>query len=498
MDEMPASPTRDTTSIPQPGPQLDPRSTAAFAVLWIAIVATGWAPLEGHSGVSRLYYPVDSAERVTSRDLELAESIERSPDLERSLLQGLHGTLDEALGGSIRIQRELVAELAEGRVAVEDPEALDRARARLSLLLAETGSLAEALEIAGAMAAPAAFAAALQEAYSEQELSRDSDGGNSTFAQAGLFDWYFDRARIARALGAGEVERADATEARLLERGARWKRRSLAVFGANFALVVLGTGLVATRLRRVREIFGSSGAVPPWSLATGLGVFVRGDCWNRLYFLCIPYLDRIPILGPQLAGSAAVELLHTWATLFAALPLLWLVHRHLLAPTRSRAVEVFGIRRPGLRAARVVRVSLVAISVDLIGAYVLGWATWGLGIQSNWAEGFDEMLVWGSFAQAMLTSTDYVLWTPVMEELAFRGVLYFSLRRSLGATSAALLTATFFALMHLYSLPGFLVMLWSGFVWALAFERVHSLLPGIAAHAVYNALFVLGLVLLYR
>ena len=39
---------------------------------------------------------------------------------------------------------------------------------------------------------------------------------------------------------------------------------------------------------------------------------------------------------------------------------------------------------------------------------------------------------------------------------------------------------------------------WSGFVWAIAFERAGSLLPGLAAHAVYNGLYLVGFVLLYR
>ena len=39
---------------------------------------------------------------------------------------------------------------------------------------------------------------------------------------------------------------------------------------------------------------------------------------------------------------------------------------------------------------------------------------------------------------------------------------------------------------------------WSGLVWALAFERLRSVVPGIAAHAVYNLLYVAELLLLYR
>jgi membrane protease YdiL (CAAX protease family) len=275
-------------------------------------------------------------------------------------------------------------------------------------------------------------------------------------------------------------------------------RRSVSVFAANLGLVALGAALLATRLRGVRALLTGERAGPTWTLEDGIGVFIRGDCWNRLYFVGIAYLDQLPLIGSRLADSWPGELLQIWATLFASLPLLWLVQRHLLAPNRQSAWRTFGFGQSGGHFLRILRVGLVAISIDLTGTYAIGWSTWGLGVESAWSEGFDEMLVWGSPTAALLTSIDYVLWAPVLEELGFRGVLYFSLRHRLGPLSAALLTAAFFAALHFYALPGLLMTMWSGLVWALAFERVHSLLPGIAAHAAYNGLYVLGLVLLYR
>ncbi len=490
--------TREPTSIPHPGEQFSIWNTAAYGLLWLAIVVHGWSALVDHSPVAWLRYPVDSAQRITARDLELAEAIERAPQLERKLLQGLYGTVAETLESAIELQRELVSALAEGSVVPEDPRALGRARARLSLLLAEDGALPEAFEIAAAVVEPAAFAGDLRSAYAQGRPRDEMARGGEAFARAGLFDWYLDRAHFARAQRSGEFEDARATETRLLERGIRWKQRAVAVLGANLSLVALGAALLATRLRRVRELLAGGDATPPWTFEDGLGVFIRGDCWNRLYFLGIGHLDQLPLFGPPLAGSWAAELLRTWATLFASIPLLWLIHRHLLAPNRRAAGPVFGLTPNGQGVARILRVGLAAITIDLIGTHAIGWATWSLGIRSNWAEGFDEMLVFGSSASALLTSIDYVLWAPAMEELAFRGVLYFSLRHRLRPISAALLTAVFFAVLHFYALPGFLMTMWSGFIWALAFERIGSLWPGITAHAVYNALFVAGLVLLYR
>ena len=162
---------------------------------------------------------------------------------------------------------------------------------------------------------------------------------------------------------------------------------------------------------------------------------------------------------------------------------------------RRSATHTFGLAAP---LSTVLRVALCAIAIDLLGTHALAWTSWGFGVSSSWAEGFDEILVWGSHPEALLTGADYVLWAPALEELAFRGLLYYSLRHRLSPLVAATVTAVFFAGLHFYSLPGFLMTLWSGLVWALAFERLRSLLPGIGAHAVYNGLYIAGLVLLYR
>jgi membrane protease YdiL (CAAX protease family) len=91
-----------------------------------------------------------------------------------------------------------------------------------------------------------------------------------------------------------------------------------------------------------------------------------------------------------------------------------------------------------------------------------------------------------------------VLLTPLFEEILFRGLLFFTLRNRFGAWNSALMSSLFFSLVHFYSLPGFLMTFWSGFVWAIAFERTGSLLPGIAAHAIYNLYFVAGILLIYH
>lgn len=431
-----------------------PGSTWIYGVLWLAVVIQGWSPLVSQDAMLRLYSPADSVSRKTSRDLELAEAIDRAPALERSVLRFWYGSAAEMLEGSIGAQQQVLAHLEEQGLAAE------RTRDELAILLAEAGE-------------------------SEEDLP-----GTET----GLDGWYADARERQQAIAAGDLESAARLDERIGLRGLRWKRRSVAVLGSNLALVAVGLVLILSRVRLLRGLPRGGPSGPAWSFGDGIGVFVRGEFWNRSYFLVLYWLLSDPH-GAALAAHPVGELLQTWGTLFGSLPLLWLVHRHLLAPHGASPIRAFGLNA-SLPA--VLAVGLGATAIDLLGTHALGWATWGLGVASSWAEGFDESLVWGTRGEALMNTMDYVLWTPAMEELAFRGVLYYSLRHHLGPMAAALATGGFFAGLHFYSLPGFLMTAWSGIVWALAFERLRSLLPGVGAHAVYNVLYVAGLVLLYR
>jgi membrane protease YdiL (CAAX protease family) len=93
---------------------------------------------------------------------------------------------------------------------------------------------------------------------------------------------------------------------------------------------------------------------------------------------------------------------------------------------------------------------------------------------------------------------EYVVFAPIFEELAFRGLLFAMLRRRFEFLPAALLSTTLFALAHGYSLIGFLSVFWSGFLWAWIYERTGSLIPGMVAHATNNLLVCLTVMALLR
>jgi hypothetical protein len=122
--------------------------------------------------------------------------------------------------------------------------------------------------------------------------------------------------------------------------------------------------------------------------------------------------------------------------------------------------------------------TLADVLIELAGAR--------LGVETHWTDGFQERLVWGPPAEVVADVLDSCVFAPVVEELLFRGVLYGTLRLRLGPLPATATSAALFALAHGYGLIGFVSVFVSGVLWALAYERTRSLLPGMLAHAASN------------
>ena len=109
-----------------------------------------------------------------------------------------------------------------------------------------------------------------------------------------------------------------------------------------------------------------------------------------------------------------------------------------------------------------------------------------VGVETHWTDGFQERLVWGTPGEVAADVLDSCVFAPLLEEPLFRGVLYGTLRLGLGPAPATLASAALFALAHGYGAVGFASVFVSGVLWAVAYERTRSLLPGMLAHAASN------------
>jgi membrane protease YdiL (CAAX protease family) len=228
---------------------------------------------------------------------------------------------------------------------------------------------------------------------------------------------------------------------------------------------------------------------PPWSGRAGTVVLVRGAAAGvLLVFVAASVVQR---LGSHPLLDAGVEAL-------VAVPLIVLARRRLLAPAGFGLGDGLGLRpRPGgwgtlLLAALGLAAAglLLDLSVLLLGeAFHAG---------AHWAEWFEPALAWGAPVEVAALLLGAVVVAPVVEEVAFRGLLYATLRRRLGAVAAAAISAGLFAAAHGYGAIGLVTVFASGMLWAWAYERTGSLLPGIAAHAVNNFGVAAALALLLR
>jgi membrane protease YdiL (CAAX protease family) len=91
--------------------------------------------------------------------------------------------------------------------------------------------------------------------------------------------------------------------------------------------------------------------------------------------------------------------------------------------------------------------------------------------------------------EALVIITGTVL-TPLVEELLFRGVLYQALRRTLPVSTATLISAIIFALMHL-NVVMFVPLLVMGVILALVYEWSGSIVPTMLLHACNNGIMLL-------
>jgi membrane protease YdiL (CAAX protease family) len=97
-----------------------------------------------------------------------------------------------------------------------------------------------------------------------------------------------------------------------------------------------------------------------------------------------------------------------------------------------------------------------------------------------------------------VTGVVVVILAPMAEETLFRGFLYKALRRRFRVWPAALISALFFGLVHFQGLRFLLIipsLMVVGIALALAYERRQSLLASIVAHATFNLLGFLTIVL---
>jgi membrane protease YdiL (CAAX protease family) len=464
-------------SLPQPG-------FSQFLTLGLSLLLIGLLACLSGTDDARLTLverPIETAQRVFERNLWIEDALATFPRWTQGVVGRLIQTDSSTREEAIEVFEDILQkngypprELDGGTTPVE-PMLLNGLRARRAVLLAEVGRMEEAqvelqqLVVAG----HADFADAVERAYARVRSDDGRPFAAYVISIAGD-DWIGKRLQLRLAMAAGSDDLRSE-----LERTIRVRRDVFADRLATSVLIevvplVLGFLVLLVWIARNRPQVPTSTAEipPPWTMQDGHAVIVRAA------FFAIGILV---VLG-QVALWLDAPLVTSWSALMMFLPMLWLVRRHLLRSTGTTLGAAFGLTRFPRPLAWIGFV-LGLFAVDQLGSHAIFDLFRLGGIGPSWSEGFVPFAVWKPRSLVILQSIDGCAWAPVLLEIGFRGLLYATLRCRYRPWQAALLSAALFGAPHVHSVPGWASITWSGFVYALAFERCRSLVPGILCHA---------------
>jgi CAAX protease family protein len=420
-------------------------------------------------GLDTLERPEESLERVVTRDMDFRAVARTAPRWERRLLALAFSSDAGARADAIAWYEELAR--VEGSPLAE----LYRI-----ILLAEDGQTEAAESVTTAWAPTddaarrlAAWARAAYEAEvpAPEELRAAIEAVRRELPPG----WFADRLVIRLASRLGDAALVAERERAIQARGAPLLRRLRAILVGETLLVLVGlialvAWLVGPGGRAARVAMAP---IPPsWTALDGLGLFARGAVG----------LVGVAVVWPFLPDRA-------WSTLLVSvlqtIPLGGYLLWYCGGSWRTLA-DTFGLRVRRSAWPTLLRATLGLVGVSTLADVLVDLAGARLGVETHWTDGFQERLVWGTPAEVVTDAIDSCAFAPILEEPLFRGVLYATLRLRLGPAPATLVSAALFALAHGYGVVGFVSVFVSGVLWALAYERTRSLLPGMLAHAVSN------------
>jgi uncharacterized protein len=235
---------------------------------------------------------------------------------------------------------------------------------------------------------------------------------------------------------------------------------------AMAAIVVVPQGRAAT----AHQGYGSHTTIVGLTLLAGLGSVG----------VVLPAVIPVLVAAPSAPAKAAVLVLNT-AVLDAVLV----------------AVVYFRVVRPGVITWRdmglppdalptVGRVALLATVGLFLVAIVVEQALQLLGIHQTQLDGFQWLAAVPPWLFALVVIAAAVV-APIAEEIYFRGYVFRAYYEQKGPLPAYVFSAALFALVHL-NLPAFVPIFAIGLFLAYIYRRTNSILPGMVAHAVNNAL----------
>ena len=134
-----------------------------------------------------------------------------------------------------------------------------------------------------------------------------------------------------------------------------------------------------------------------------------------------------------------------------------------------------------------VRATLGLVGVSTLADVLIELGGTRVGVETHWTDGFQERLVWGTPGEVAADVLDSCVFSRrSWRSRCSAGCSTGRSGSASGSAPATIASAAVFALAHGYGAVGFASVFVSGVLWAIAYERTRSLLPGMLAHAASN------------
>lgn len=464
--------------------------TSLLAVILIILCWWLFNPLKQTEELSGLRYIGASAGRMMERHLEFYEGYENTSVIERALHEFLFGTSEQVQSEALHAYEEVLTYL-QNHDKDATPWAVLNTRARWLITIAELrdkDNLRKALATFDNNPEEEVIAEAVKYAYLDdyEGFSPEIYTG-ATMVPTG---WAKDRLRLRINTRLNNPYFMKLFDERLQANGQRLRDHVMQMATAIVLVIITGLYMmIRYKIFYIPSPWSTKLLSSPWRFLDGLLISIISAILGLLIWFVL-LLMSTQYFTPNIFTM--------WSTLFASLPMLWLIYRYLLKPRGLTFRTAFGLSLNRQNLLPFLTITGVLLALELSGLMLIGWGTWKLGLESHWSSGIQERLVFGATDVIVFSMINIILWTPILEEIGFRGLLYTTLRSKFTPTIAIVISAILFSALHLKSLNGFLSIFWSGLILAYAYERYHSLLPGIVIHAVGNLIYLSTILLFYR
>ncbi|GJL58491.1 MAG: hypothetical protein NPIRA03_13480 [Nitrospirales bacterium] len=340
---------------------------------------------------------------------------------------------------------------------------------------------------------PALFRRLLEMGYGQRETSP----ADYVFLQARLAEevptnwFYFHLARrIAVQSGDQDLQANLQLQEYQLTDPPLWKWRVLLVG----EVVVIGIGVVLLIRLGIARLKGRASQSQadlaeirvPWTFREGIAVLVRGGALTIL------------LMGLVVVMPDGIGIIEDFGIALLYLPPVLLTSLLLCRPRKQSLLQAVGCSNVWQRLKSGLPLVVVLVTLGLVGDWLIVLGGDAFQSSVHWTEWFVPQLIWGTRMELIKTTIDFVFLAPFFEELIFRGILFTTLRTKFSFPLSMGASGLIFALAHGYGLIAFLTVLWSGLLWAWAYERTGSVIPGMVAHAVNNGVVVFSLVAFFR